>query len=86
MRAYNFLKRPVTSNLKDPRSKAEEPDQPFRLVSPMTRTRQSLHMGEEGGRSIAGLHEIRNFISYQPRVVNTQRVVEGLGNATELSS
>ena len=35
MKTYYFLKRPVTPNLKDPRSKAEEPDQPFRLVSPI---------------------------------------------------
>ncbi len=36
MGTYNFFKKPVTTNLRDPRSKAEEPDQPFRLVSPMS--------------------------------------------------
>ncbi len=36
MKTHHLLKRSVTSNLRDPLSKAEEPDQPFRLASPIT--------------------------------------------------
>ncbi len=35
MKTYTLLKRPVTPNLKDPHSKDQEPDQPFRLASPI---------------------------------------------------
>ncbi len=35
MKTYHLLKRQVTSDLKDPLSKAEEPEQPFRLAAPI---------------------------------------------------
>ncbi len=35
IKTYELLMRPVTPKLKDPLSKAEEPEQPFRLASPI---------------------------------------------------
>ncbi len=35
LKTYDLLIRLVTSNLKDPLSKPEEPEQPFRLAAPI---------------------------------------------------
>ncbi len=58
MKTYHLLKRPVTSNLKVPLSKAEEREQPFRLAAPFIAiTTQCPSRGE--GRSIRLATEMR---------------------------
>ncbi len=49
MKTCHLLKRPITSNLKDPLSKAEEPEQPFRLASSIILNYDTVSKGEGQG-------------------------------------
>ncbi len=59
MKTHHLLKRSVTPNLKDPLSEAEEPDQPFRLASPII---PIVTQSREGG--VRARHALCPMLSY----------------------
>ncbi len=69
MKTYHLFERPVTPNLRDPRSKAEESEQPFRLEPPIIPiTTQPL----QGEGNLVRLWDVRSPM----RIVLTFRAVE----------
>ena len=82
MKTYVLFQRPVTHNLKDLCSKGEEPEQPFRLESPIPLiTTQSLDKGKgEGEASISGFQKIQDSLRFSRDRIDSlpDRIIDGI--------